>query len=71
MIATVESPTPIKPLPPVLSIRDALAFGRVSRAYLYGEISSGALKTIKQGRRRFVLASDFLSWLEGKRQAKN
>lgn len=54
---------PIQTLPAVLTINDMVSLSRSSRATIYAAVADGKLKTFKRGRRRFCMASDFLSWL--------
>lgn len=37
----------------------------ISRPTLYNHCTSGRLPSLKIGRKRFILRSDFINWLEG------
>ena len=65
---TPSSTFSVAVIPTVMTIPDTLKLARISRAKLYEEINEGNLKTIMQGRRRFVLGPDCLAWLESKRR---
>ena len=72
-IGEYPAPTPpsslsVAPVPPVMTVNETLKLARISRAKLYEEINEGHLKTIMQGRRRYVLGPDCLAWLESKRR---
>ncbi len=42
------------------TVEEAIAYLRTSRATLYGLINSGAIKTISEGKRRFVPGSEIV-----------
>lgn len=47
------------------SVNEAAAIAGLSRSWLYGEITAGRLRTRKAGRRRLVLHTDLVSFLDG------
>jgi excisionase family DNA binding protein len=52
-------------LPQLLSVADVLARLCISRATFYRLVDAGRLRTVRQGRRPFVVASDLVAYVRG------
>lgn len=50
----------------MLTVKEASAFARLSRAEVYAAMGRGELRSYKYGRRRLLAKADVITWLASK-----
>ena len=63
MPAISEAGPPLAPIPVVMDVDEACELARRGRTEIYRAIKSGALPSVKSGRRRLIPGAGFKSWL--------
>lgn len=63
MPAVTEAGPPLAPIPVVMDVDEACELARCGRTGIYRAIKSGALPSVKSGRRRLIPGTGFKTWL--------
>ena len=60
---TLKSPSPLHPEPLAVSPAEAARLAGLGRTSIYGALGSGALKSLKIGKRRLIAVEALRAWL--------